>query len=82
MPWLLITAPRPRDQAALTKAVVTAPQSNAVLDGEHGMHVTMGRVEACPVLGLKFYALGHNVIRGAAGAAILNAELLASRRLG
>ena len=30
MPWLLITAPKPLDQAALTSAVVTAPQSKAV----------------------------------------------------
>jgi aspartate-semialdehyde dehydrogenase len=41
-----------------------------------GMTVTVGRVRACPVLGTKFVALGHNTIRGAAGAAVLNAELL------
>jgi aspartate-semialdehyde dehydrogenase len=41
-----------------------------------GMAVTIGRVEDCPVMGVKFYALGHNTIRGAAGAAIANAELL------
>ena len=40
------------------------------------MAVTIGRVEDCPVMGVKFYALGHNTIRGAAGAAIANAELL------
>jgi len=31
MPWLLITQPSPRDQAALTKALVTAPQSNGAM---------------------------------------------------
>jgi aspartate-semialdehyde dehydrogenase len=36
----------------------------------------VGRVRACPVLGVKLVALGHNTIRGAAGAAILNAELM------
>lgn len=41
-----------------------------------GMAVTIGRVEDCPVMGVKFYALGHNTIRGAAGAALANAELL------
>ena len=41
-----------------------------------GMTVTVGRVRACPVLGVKLVALGHNTIRGAAGAAILNAELM------
>jgi aspartate-semialdehyde dehydrogenase len=40
------------------------------------MGVTVGRVERCPVLGLKYYVLGHNTVRGAAGAALLNAELL------
>lgn len=42
----------------------------------NGMTVTVGRVRRCPVLGTKFVALGHNTIRGAAGAAVLNAELL------
>ena len=48
------------------------------LDAERGggMTVTVGRVRACPVLGVKFVALGHNTIRGAAGAAVLNAELM------
>jgi aspartate-semialdehyde dehydrogenase len=41
-----------------------------------GMSVVVGRVRPCPVLGLKFTALVHNTIRGAAGAAVQNAELL------
>jgi aspartate-semialdehyde dehydrogenase len=45
----------------------------------HGMIVTVGRVRRCPVLSLKFVALVHNTIRGAAGAAVLNAELLKAR---
>ena len=44
-----------------------------------GMSVTVGRVRACPVFGLKYEALVHNTIRGAAGVAILNAELLKSK---
>jgi aspartate-semialdehyde dehydrogenase len=40
------------------------------------MTVTVGRVRPCPVLGIRFVALGHNTVRGAAGAALLNAELL------
>jgi aspartate-semialdehyde dehydrogenase len=40
------------------------------------MAVTFGRVERCPVMGLKLFALSHNTIRGAAGAALQNAELL------
>ncbi len=42
----------------------------------NGMSVVVGRVREDPVLGLKFVVLGHNTIRGAAGASVLNAELL------
>jgi len=42
---------------------------------EHGMASVVGRVRTCPLLGTKFVVLGHNTIRGAAGASILNAEL-------
>ena len=45
----------------------------------NGMSVVVGRVRDDPVLGMKFVVLGHNTIRGAAGAAILNAELLIAR---
>ncbi len=46
-----------------------------------GMTVTVGRVRSCSALGLKYVALVHNTIRGAAGAAILNAELLKAKGL-
>jgi aspartate-semialdehyde dehydrogenase len=53
------------------------------LDAERGggMTVSVGRIRACPVLGIKFVALAHNTIRGAAGAAILNAELMQAEGL-
>ena len=38
-----------------------------------------GRVRRCPVLGYKLVAMGHNVVRGASGAALLNAELMVAR---
>jgi aspartate-semialdehyde dehydrogenase len=48
-----------------------------------GMTVHVGRVRACPVLGIKLNVLGHNTERGAAGGSVLNAELaLASGALG
>ncbi len=50
------------------------PRLDAGRDG--GMAVSIGRVRPCPVLGAKFIVLGHNTIRGAAGAAVLNAELM------
>jgi aspartate-semialdehyde dehydrogenase len=48
-------------------------------DRGRGMAVTFGRVERCPVLGLKYFALAHNTVRGAAGGALLNAELWLQR---
>ena len=52
------------------------PQPTLDVDRGRGMTVSIGRLRPCPVLDYKFIALGHNTIRGAAGAAILNAELL------
>ena len=50
------------------------PRLDADLGG--GMAITVGRVRDCRVMHAKFVALGHNTVRGAAGAAILNAELM------
>jgi aspartate-semialdehyde dehydrogenase len=52
------------------------PQPALDVNRGGGMAVTVGRLRPCPVLDYKFVALGHNTIRGAAGAAILNAELM------
>jgi aspartate-semialdehyde dehydrogenase len=52
------------------------PQPALDVDRDGGMTVSVGRLRPCPVLDYKFIALGHNTIRGAAGAAILNAELM------
>jgi D-3-phosphoglycerate dehydrogenase len=43
---------------------------------ERGMAAFIGRLRPCPALDYKFVALGHNTVRGAAGAAVLNAELM------
>ena len=69
----LPTAP-PRPIVYLREVNRPQPALDASRDG--GMTVTVGRLRRCPVLGYKFVALGHNTIRGAAGAAILNAELM------
>ncbi|HEX7077893.1 MAG TPA: aspartate-semialdehyde dehydrogenase [Candidatus Eisenbacteria bacterium] len=53
------------------------PQPRLDVDRANGMGVTVGRVRPCAVLDWKFDALAHNTIRGAAGASILNAEILA-----
>jgi aspartate-semialdehyde dehydrogenase len=64
----------PRPIVYLTEPNRPQPALDVHRDG--GMTVTIGRLRPCPVLDYKFVALGHNTIRGAAGAAILNAELM------
>ena len=56
------------------------PQAILDRDVEKGMATTVGRVREDPILGTKFVLLGHNTIRGAAGASVLNAELLVAER--
>jgi aspartate-semialdehyde dehydrogenase len=52
------------------------PQPRRDRDAGRGMTTSVGRVRACSLLDLRLVALAHNTIRGAAGGAILNAELL------
>jgi len=54
------------------------PQPRLDRNRGNGMAATVGRLRPCGVLDWKFTVLSHNTIRGAAGATILNAELLAS----
>ncbi len=51
------------------------PQPVLDRDVEHGMASVVGRIRPCPVFDVRFVVLGHNTIRGAAGASVLNAEL-------
>ena len=55
------------------------PQTRLDRDFENGMGITFGRLRKDNVLGWKFVALSHNTIRGAAGGAILLAELLKAK---
>lgn len=70
----LPTAPQP---PLVIHSQADRPQSRLDRDAGGGMAVSVGRLRPCEVLDLKFVALGHNVIRGAAGASVLNAELMA-----
>jgi len=69
----LPTAP---DPPVVVMAEENRPQPRLDAGLGDGMTVSVGRVRTCPVLSCKFVALGHNTIRGAAGASILNAELM------
>ena len=55
------------------------PQPRLDRDRERGMAVSIGRLRPCPILDIRMVALVHNTIRGAAGAALLNAELLEAK---
>ena len=55
------------------------PQPRFDVDMGAGMTAAVGRLRPCGVLDWKFTVLSHNTIRGAAGAAVLNAELLKAK---
>jgi aspartate-semialdehyde dehydrogenase len=74
----LPTAPKP---AIVVRSEPNRPQPRLDVDLGDGMAVSVGRVRPCQVLSTKFVALGHNTVRGAAGASILNAELMKAEGL-
>jgi len=74
----LPTAPHP---ALLVMDEPNRPQPRLDVDRGAGMAVCVGRIRSCSVLTLRFVVLGHNTVRGAAGAAILNAELMRAEGL-
>lgn len=69
----LPTAPK---RPVIVRDEANRPQPVLDRDAERGMASIVGRLREDPVLGWKFVVLGHNTIRGAAGASLLNAELL------
>jgi aspartate-semialdehyde dehydrogenase len=74
----LPSAPRP---AIILENDIERPQPRLDRDRGNGMAVVVGPVQECAVLDYKFRLCSHNTIRGAAGAAILNAELLVAKGL-
>mgnify|MGYP001096135358 CR=1 FL=1 len=69
----LPSAPRP---AIIYREEPDRPQPRKDRNAEGGMAFTVGRLRECPVMDVRFVALSHNTVRGAAGGAILSAELL------
>jgi len=47
----------------------------------NGMATIVGRIRPCPIFDYRFVILGHNTIRGAAGASLLNAELMVAQKM-
>jgi len=56
----------------------TRPQTRLDRDAGRGQAVTIGRLRPDPLFDWRFVALSHNTVRGAAGGAVLTAELLTS----
>ena len=69
----LPSAPRP---VMILETHAQRPQPRLDRDRGNGMAVVVGPISSCAVLDYKFRLLSHNTIRGAAGAALLNAELM------
>jgi aspartate-semialdehyde dehydrogenase len=65
-------------QPVVFRDEIDRPQPRLDVERGGGMTVFVGRARKCPILDYKFVALGHNTVRGAAGAALLNAELVKS----
>ncbi len=68
--------PSAPDPAIVVHDAPNRPQPRLDVDLGRGMAVSVGRVRPCPVASFKYFALGHNTVRGAAGGSILNAEMM------
>jgi aspartate-semialdehyde dehydrogenase len=71
--------PSAAPQPLIVRSEDDRPQPVRDRSASDGMAVTVGRVRPCPLFDLKYVALGHNTEVGAAGAALLNGELLAAK---
>jgi aspartate-semialdehyde dehydrogenase len=71
--------PSSPDQSILVHKETDRPQPIRDRDLGNGMSISIGRARDCSILDVKFVLLGHNTVRGAAGGAIHNAELLVAQ---
>ena len=68
--------PSAPDRPLVVTSAPDQPQPRRQVDMGNGMTVVVGRIRPDPIFDVKLVAMGHNVIRGAAGASVLNAELM------
>jgi aspartate-semialdehyde dehydrogenase len=68
--------PSAPERPIIVRREADRPQPRRDREAGKGMSVSVGRVRACSLLDLRLVVLSHNTIRGAAGGALLNAELL------
>ena len=69
--------PSAPEQPVIYTDAADRPQPRLDVNAGNGMSTTVGRLRPCSLLDWKFVLLSHNTLRGAAGAAVLNAEVLA-----
>lgn len=75
-----LDSPSAPSQPLVVRDEVDRPQPRLDRNAGDGMSITVGRIRE-DVGGIKYSCLAHNTVRGAAGASLLNAELIAERRL-
>jgi aspartate-semialdehyde dehydrogenase len=71
--------PMAPNQPIIIREEPNRPQPRKDRDAEKGMAVSIGRLRPCNVFDIRFVAVSHNTVRGAAGGGILNAELLKAK---
>jgi aspartate-semialdehyde dehydrogenase len=75
-----LTLPSAPAQPIIVLDEMDRPQPKRDVMTASGMATLVGRIRPCPLFDYRFVILGHNTIRGAAGASILNAELLVAQQ--
>jgi aspartate-semialdehyde dehydrogenase len=73
----ILNLPSAPKKPIIVRDEIDRPQPRLDRDAEKGMSVVVGRIRDDPIMTIKYLCLGHNTIRGAAGAGILSAELMA-----
>jgi len=71
--------PSAPEKPIVVRKETNRPQPRYDRDAGNGMSIVVGRIRSDPVMTIKYLCLGHNTIRGAAGAGILSAELMAAK---
>jgi len=74
----LPTAP---ERPIVVREEIDRPQPRYDRDAGKGMSVVVGRIREDPIMTVKYLCLGHNTIRGAAGAGVLSAELMTAKKI-
>jgi len=80
-PAVVASLPSSPDTVIQVASAPDRPQPSRDRDAGNGMTITVGRIRTDPLFHIRFVNLSHNTIRGAAGGAILNAELLKAQGL-